>query len=272
MGQLQDRLSQKLLLAKYNLESTDSLVVNSADELEAALTKFSGSLVLKQRRFGYDGYGTYIFKNKKSFEWQKLADKNQHGFIAEPLIKFKRELAIQIARNANGEFTILPLVETLQKDSRCFWVKGPVTHPGLNPLLSKIRKFLNAIDYCGLIAFELFDCGKKLLINEIAPRVHNSGHHSLNSHSQDQFSLHLKAVLNLPLVPAKAYSKGFAMLNLLGETSNRPSWNVRTPIHLHWYGKTENRPGRKMGHINALSSSANSALNIVLKAKKDFHL
>ena len=157
-------------------------------------------------------------------------------------------------------------METHQEQFRCLWVKGPVEHKKINHLKNKISRFLQDIGYQGLITFELFDTGSELLINELAPRVHNSGHYSLNAMSEDQFTLHLKAVFNFPLQSPKV-SQGFAMLNLLGGRKES-KWKELKKFHFHWYGKTINRPGRKMGHVNVTAETAEEALNKLMNVKK----
>ena len=178
-------------------------------------------------------------------------------FIAEPFLPFQRELAISAARNGK-ETVFTPLVETFQENSRCLWVRGPVFHKEESGLKRKIVQFLDAVNYRGLIAFELFDMGDRLLVNETAPRVHNSGHYSLNGLSEDQFTLHLKAILGFPLQTPKAFC-GFAMLNLLGGRRDKQKPGLKQ-FHFHWYGKEDIRPGRKMGHVTALAESPEKAL------------
>lgn len=272
LGQIQNRLYQKKLLQSHNLPTADFLSLSS----KAAKSKLNklenirtlnkmwdhlGPFVLKTREGGYDGYGTFPFTEKnqiKNFKFFK------GDYIAEAFIPFKRELAISAARNKR-EIIFTPLVETFQEQSRCLWVRGPVNHKKINRLKEKISRFLNAINYHGLIAFELFDTGSHLLINELAPRVHNSGHYSLNAMNEDQFTLHLKAILDLPLQPPKS-SEGFAMLNLLGGREEE-KWKSFKKFHFHWYGKTLIRPGRKMGHVNSVGKTPKEALNKLIKPK-----
>ena len=226
-----------------------------------------GPFVLKTREGGYDGYGTFPFQNKEELcralpaAETPLSKKNPAGgagrFIAEPFLLFQRELAISAARNGK-ETVFTPLVETFQENSRCLWVRGPVFHKEESGLKRKIVQFLDAVNYRGLIAFELFDMGDRLLVNETAPRVHNSGHYSLNGLSEDQFTLHLKAILGFPLQTPKAFC-GFAMLNLLGGRKDKQKPGLKK-FHFHWYGKEDIRPGRKMGHVTALAESPEKAL------------
>ena len=289
---LQDRWTQKTLLSKYQLPTADYCKLDlksGAREKLFEVWKTLGPFVLKSRTGGYDGYGTFLIKRKTQIKNLKLPSKL---FIAEKFIPFQRELAILAARNKKGQIVFFPLVESFQKDSKCLWVKGPEEHKKLKDLKKQIRLFLDSLLYEGLIAFELFDTEDKLLINELAPRVHNSGHYSLDALDQDQFTVHLKAIQNKALKSPQALKKGFAMYNLLGGGYSKPIFKKNKTsaplylkanstksmpltykgIHLYWYGKKISRKGRKMGHINTTSSSANQALKKLFKARSWFKL
>ncbi|MGZ3723045.1 MAG: ATP-grasp domain-containing protein, partial [Bdellovibrionales bacterium] len=196
--------------------------------------------------------------------------KSSFGFIAESFIKFKRELATSFVRSKKN-FVSLPLVESVQKDSRCFSVQGPFKNPRLAKIANSFKRLMKEIDYQGILAVELFDTGRELLVNELAPRVHNSAHYSQDALSCDQFEYHLRAGLDLPLPKVELLRPGFAMVNLLGEGGDIQLAREAAG-HLHWYGKTENRPGRKLGHINVLDKSSKAALARALKWRKDFQL
>jgi 5-(carboxyamino)imidazole ribonucleotide synthase len=266
---IQDRLSQKRLLDRLKIPTSPWLPVESEADLKKAAVRFPGGFVLKQRRFGYDGYGTFVYRDVKNPDISPLK-KSTSGFIAESFIEFKRELATSFVRSEK-EFLTLPLVESVQQDSRCFSVSGPVKHPGFAKISAAFKKLMNEIDYRGILAVEFFDSGKGLLVNELAPRVHNSAHYSQDALSCSQFEYHLRAGLGLPLPKVELVRPGFAMVNLLGEGG---SVNLarETTGHLHWYGKSENRKGRKLGHLNVLDQSGKGALKRALKWRKDFQL
>lgn len=272
MGLLQDRLTQKQLLFKYKIPTAPYLEVNSWTDFQQ-VRSLSSEVVLKQRRFGYDGYGTFFMKASASESaWKTIQSKSSHGFIAEKKIPFKRELALVLARDQHGQVIDFPLVESKQTQARCDWVLGPVKHSKELSLRATLKKFLKKINYVGVIAFELFDTGKELLVNEIAPRVHNSGHYSINALTLSQFQAHVLAVAGYKLPKPKLLSP-FAMANLLGSSSNVPHWNTdwfhKNPhCQLHWYGKLENRPNRKMGHINSLGVTPQEALKKALLARR----
>jgi 5-(carboxyamino)imidazole ribonucleotide synthase len=273
MEELQDRATQKKLLNTNKIPTALSIEVKTLTEVRTAFEKLGTDLVLKKRRFGYDGYGTYFINHKDSdTKLSDILNNNPYGFIAEAKIKFKREMAILLARDHSKNIICFPLVESKQTQARCDWVKGPESHPQTKKLLEKLKKFLTKINYIGVIAFELFDTGKVLLINEIAPRVHNSGHYSQNALSLDQFQTHIMAVCGFKINQPILLSKGFAMANLLGENSNPAelpkNLNANLQAHLHWYGKKENRAGRKMGHINTTAKTSKDALKQALNARK----
>lgn len=218
--------------------------------------------VLKKILFGYDGYGTWISTSQKPLE--KV---NANEWIVEEKISFKRELAAQFTRSVNGTIIEFPLVQSHQENNRCDWIKGPVKHPKWASLKAKIIKALDKAEYVGTIAFELFDSKGQLLVNEIAPRVHNSGHHTLQSMSISQFHAHLLAALPTEF-SSQLQAKAFAMSNLIGPTALKPDHKIPEGVFVHWYGKKDLRPGRKIGHLNGLAKSAESALKLVLKARR----
>ncbi|MBX7232532.1 MAG: ATP-grasp domain-containing protein [Bdellovibrionales bacterium] len=289
MGLLQDRLTQKKLLLEHDLPTLDFVSISDPNEAKAFynhssfLTSNYKNLILKRknfvfkkRRFGYDGYGTFPVSSEKDFrnflkKWSTTDSSIQ--FIVEPKIPFEKELALTFARNLSGQIAQFPLVETHQVQSRCDWVIGPVEHPQQKKLAQKICRFLNQIDYVGTITFELFAIQKNLLINEVAPRVHNSAHYSLDALNLDQFSAHLQSLTNAPLYSPKIYKqKYFSMVNLIGNRKHKPQWEIPAAVYFHWYGKEENRPGRKMGHLTCLGNSTKEALRRALTARKNIHL
>lgn len=268
LDRLQDRLTQKELLESFSIATTPFVGWNGETQISEFKKQFPAGFVLKKRRFGYDGNGTFVF-HKAS---QPTVDKSPFGYIAEAFVPFRRELAFSMARNADGEFAVFPLVETKQVDSRCLWVKGPIKHAGFSRLLARFQKMMKEIDYRGILAAELFETKQGLVVNELAPRVHNSAHYSQDALTMSQFEAHWRGVLNWPLKNPEPLTKSFAMVNLLGETGDKPGLSPDSFGRLHWYGKKENRPGRKMGHINTFGRTPEDALKQALKWRKGFRL
>lgn len=266
----QDRWSQKNLFQKYKIPTSEFYNILTINDLENYAKHFNYSYVLKKRFGGYDGYGTFISRNQKEHEkvvtqFDNSKNKNFH-FIIEKFISFKNELACQFFRNSEGQFFHFPLVTSFQTQSKCDWVMGPTTHPQFKKLALKIKKMMAKQNYVGALAFEFFNTGKELLVNESAPRVHNSGHYTLNHPLADQFSLHLKSGLNYRLPKIETKQKyGFVMTNLVGKTTLPVVLPKNLSGHLHWYGKNDNRPGRKMGHINYIDLYSEKNLKSLLK-------
>ncbi len=272
MDKLADRWSQKKLLVAADLPVAPFALLGASGELDLQqeLQRLSQTLkrplVIKQRKFGYDGYGTFYWPNTKktqtafSHALGPAFIKNP-GYIVEPLVQFRREMAVMVARSRNGECIAYPLVEWGSHQSKCLWVKGPTDHPAWKPTKLKIFSFLSQIKYVGVMAFEFFDTGKNLLVNEIAPRVHNSGHYTLEACQIDQFTMHWLCLLGAKLPQPRLTAPDFAMVNLLSRGNAPVRWQWPTVGQLHWYGKTQSRPGRKMGHLTVLGTdSAGGAL------------
>ena len=273
MNKLQDRLKQKNLFKKYNIPTAKFISLSldsykySHQKFNQLINLFPGGFVLKKRHQAYDGYGTCIVKGVKDKTKAVHFIKTSQSLIAEELIPFKKEMATILVRNKKKQVIELPLVHTYQEQARCVWLKGPCQHKNKSFLVKKLKILLEKINYIGLIAFELFDTPKGLLVNELAPRVHNSGHYSLDALSEDQFTLHIKAVLNQDLFSPILHTKGFAMLNLLAGKQLSQQIKIaeaKKEVKLYWYGKQEHRPGRKMGHLNALASTPDKALKKIL--------
>jgi 5-(carboxyamino)imidazole ribonucleotide synthase len=233
-------------------------------------------VVLKARRHGYDGQGTFIVRDLETLK-QKLAsastnsDKSQDIFLLEEFIPFERELAIIAARSVSGEVVSYPVVETQQEEQVCRRVIAPADiTPELTQEIRDIADtILNSLEAVGVFGIELFLTAEgKVLVNEIAPRTHNSGHFSLDACETSQFEQHLRAVCGLSLGKTALICPSAVMVNLLGyENSHSDYMTKRQQLekiphaHVHWYGKAESRPGRKLGHVTVLldHQQANSA-------------
>lgn len=264
MARIQDRRTQKAFLDEFKVPTAAWVPLETSEDLELAVDQLKFPFVVKKATGGYDGYGTFYIRNAtdlKNFQWPGPC-------IAEKAIGFKRELAVMLFRSRAGQIRIYPLVETRQKDSRCDLVLGPLKHRSLTPLLKRLQSGLNKTNYVGALGVEMFDTGRELLVNELAPRVHNSGHYSQNALNFDQFTLHVLCGLQDRLPEIKAHGKAFAMANLLGEENFEFNLGVKLETALHWYGKGESRPGRKMGHLNASGNDTKTLLKLVQRERK----
>ncbi len=273
MHLLQNRLSQKQTLEHFRIPTAPFRSIETEADLASAWDHLKGAFVLKKNFGGYDGYGTFFARKKSDIAGlsEKLKTEPQ-GFLAEKMIPFKRELAAIFVRNSKGQTTCLPLVETHQTNGRCDWVRGPLAHKKWAALQKKVFQMMKGLGYVGALGVEMFDTGSELLVNELAPRVHNSGHYSQDALVENQFTLHIKAGLGEELPAACQLSPQFVMVNLLGESSDELIPADPLTGNLHLYGKAENRTGRKMGHINYLGPKGPALLQRALKERKKFQL
>lgn len=221
-------------------------------------------LVLKARRHGYDGQGTFIIKNSQQLQeiWKKL---EYSPVLLEEFIPFERELAVIAVRSVAGEVVVYPVVETQQEEQVCRRVLAPaeISDALVKEIDELTHTLLNSLQFVGVFGLELFlTTNGKVLVNEVAPRTHNSGHFTLNACQTSQFEEQLRAVANLPLGSTSLNCAGAVMVNLLGyEYSQNDYLEKRQKLaslpntFVHWYGKTESRPGRKLGHVTVLCDS-----------------
>jgi len=251
----QDRLSEKSLFQKLGIPTTEFVAINSAAEMDAAIGKLGLPCVLKTRRLGYDGKGQWLLRSGEDVE-ALHKDFPATPLILEKFVRFQRELSILAVRGRSGKTAFYPLVENHHRGGILRLSLAPA--PRLSDALqreaeSAARRILEALDYVGVLAVELFECGGHLLTNEIAPRVHNSGHWTMDACVVSQFEQHVRAVAGWPLGDPGRHSD-VVMTNLLGDEAENWRNLAREPhAGLHLYGKAECRPGRKMGHINRLT-------------------
>jgi len=245
----QDRLTEKQLFTTVGLPVPMYSPVDSLAGLDEALERLGTPAVLKTRRLGYDGKGQAVINDPLLAEdaWRSVGEV---PCLLEALVEFDRELSIVAARGADGETVCYPLVENHHAEGILRRTLAPA--PELDPELqlaaeAHAHAVLAELGYVGVLAIELFQVGESLLGNEMAPRVHNSGHWTIEGAETSQFENHLRAVCGLPLGPAEAIGVS-AMVNLIGEMPDRADVLALPGAHLHDYGK-QPRHGRKLGHI-----------------------
>ncbi len=274
----QDKLAMRRRLAELGAPVPRFAPVSSASDV----VEFAGDtwpVVLKAISGGYDGKGVWIARSAAAAE-EVVTGAAAHGtaLMAEEFVPFRRELAAQVARSACGQGAAYPVVETVQVDGICREVIAPA--PGLSQARAieaqeLALRIASALDVVGMLAVELFETPRGILVNELAMRPHNSGHWSIDGAFTSQFEQHLRAVLDLPLgSPAPLVPGGYtAMANILGGTD--PDIYDRY-IHVmaadpgakvHFYGK-EARPGRKIGHVTVVGTPADSAQSLRDRARR----
>jgi 5-(carboxyamino)imidazole ribonucleotide synthase len=249
LEEAQDRRREKRLFQRLGIPTTEFAEVSNPGEFEAALKQVGLPSVLKTCRLGYDGKGQWLLRTGAEVE-KARRELPEASLILEKFVAFTRELSIIGIRSRTGETAFYPLIENHHRDGILRLSLAPAAH--VSPLLQEVaegyaRKILETLDYAGVICLELFDSDGKLLANEIAPRVHNSGHWSIEGASTSQFENHLRAILGMPLGSTATIGYS-AMVNLIGELPESNEVLRVTNAHLHLYGKTA-RPGRKLGHV-----------------------
>lgn len=271
LAPLLDKYHQRCYLSDLGLPVPQFIALDQTENLKSKIEYLGFPVVLKSRRHGYDGQGTFIITDFATLE-QKLSYEtttktlNQSLFLLEEFVPFERELAIIAARSVEGEIVTYPVVETQQEQQVCRRVIAPaaITPNQVAEIHAIAHTLLNSLEVVGILGIELFLSTDGILVNEIAPRTHNSGHFSLDACETSQFEQHLRAVCGLPLGNAALQCAGAVMVNLLGyENSHNDYQSQRQQIaeipqaHVHWYGKTESRPGRKLGHVTVLLDNQN---------------
>ncbi|AIN47023.1 5-(carboxyamino)imidazole ribonucleotide synthase [Candidatus Palibaumannia cicadellinicola] len=243
---LADRLKQKQLLDKLNLATAPWEKLQDATQWPEIFLSFNALAIVKRRVGGYDGHGQWQLRPG---EETMLPFECYGKCIVEQGMIFDEEISLVGARSVDGSMVFYPFTRNLHKDGI---LRVSIVSPAPDNCWQKQAEkmlgiLLQALNYVGVMAMECFIIGDKLLINELAPRVHNSGHWTQNGASISQFELHLRAILMLPL-PAPVVTAPSIMINLIGiDVSDR--WLADPLVHLHWYDKIV-RPGRKVGHLN----------------------
>jgi len=251
----QDRLTEKNFI--QNIAKVPVVLfedITSIHDLKRAIKKLGLPAVLKTRRFGYDGKGQVIIRQPSDIQaaWEAMKDAPA---ILEQFIPFKREVSIIAARSQNGDIAAYPLIENVHKNHILHTSTAPAQHDNGQARMFA-SQIMNTLDYVGVMAVEFFELTDgSLIVNEIAPRVHNSGHWTQNAGCIDQFELHIRAISGWPLGDTQPKYK-MEMTNLIGEDVN--NWEglaTQDNSFVHLYGKKVIKAGRKMGHINRILGS-----------------
>ena len=278
----QDKLIQKQTLQDAGLPVAAFRPVQNPDEVVAAGASLGWPLLLKTRRNGYDGKGNVTLRcaDDVPLGWRQLGGDSNELYV-EAFCHFKSELAVIVTRGRAGEAAVYPVVETVQRNHVCHSEEAPAKLPATVAVQAAdlARRAVVAVGAIGSFGVELFlEPNGGLIINELAPRVHNSGHYTIEACECSQFENHIRAVLGWPLGRTRLIAPAAVMLNLLG-TASAPGQPrglaaaLGVPgAHIHLYGKAESAPGRKMGHITALGATVHEAMHTAMAAarKLDF--
>lgn len=267
---VQDKLKQKESLEAAGLPVAKFRAIASREELIAAGRELGYPLVLKTRRNGYDGKGNFTIRTADQIDegWRALGAA-PHGLLVEAFVPFVRELAVIVTRGRAGEEVMYPVVESFQKNHVCDAVIAPAD--ASSEILEGARhtalRAVSAVGGIGSFGVEMFLTGAgEIVVNELAPRVHNSGHYSIEGCTCSQFENHVRAVVGWPLGSTSLRAPAVAMVNLLGkQRAPGAALGLNTALavpgaHVHLYGKTMSGAGRKMGHVTALGATPAEAL------------
>lgn len=255
----QDRLAEKTLFRECGLHTPEFMAVDDRAGLDHALATVGAPAILKTRRLGYDGKGQFRLKSPADADaaWAALgAQAEKHGLILEAFVPFQRELSVLAVRGRDGDFRTWPLTRNWHVDGVLSMSLAPAPDiAALQPRATALARTLaERLDYVGVFALELFVKDGELLGNEMAPRVHNSGHWTIEGAHASQFENHVRAVLGLPLGDTGARGPS-AMFNWIGELPDPAPVLCGVDAHWHDYGKSA-RAGRKVGHATVCAPDA----------------
>lgn len=252
----QDRALEKAFFVEQGMEVAPYAAVDSFEALQTAIERIGLPAVLKTRRFGYDGKGQHVLRTPQDVEagWLALG---AAPLLVEAMVPFDFEVSAIACRGRDGQVARYPLVENQHRDGvlRLSRPGSPRVTPALQAAAdAAVDRALAALDYVGILTIEFFVCGGRLLANEMAPRVHNSGHYSVDGAVCSQFDNHVRALLGLPLGDT-ALRGPCAMVNVVGAMPPMHALTALPGVYPHAYGKRSSR-GRKIGHITVLADDA----------------
>ena len=267
----QHRGREKAMFDTLNIPCAPDLVVDSIESLTVAVKEIGLPAVLKTTTEGYDGKGQFVLKSEDQIEqaWSEIGGRE---LILEGFVDFMRELSIVAVRNANNEHVYYPLVQNVHQDGILRYTIAPareISEAVQKQAESYMQSLLDELDHVGVLTLELFETtGNELVVNEMAPRVHNSGHWTIDGAMTSQFENHVRAISGLPLGDTSPRQPLAAMVNIIGETGPVEKVLTMPKAHLHLYDKAE-RKGRKLGHINVMVETEDELFEQI-KALNDF--
>lgn len=273
---IKDKFKQKEFLNKAKIPTAESIEVTTEDEIKRVGEAFGYPMLLKARFGAYDGRGNFVVKSEQdiSFGMKKL---HNRGLYVEKFVPFVKELAVMVARSTVGEILTFPVVETTHKNNICHTCVVPalVSKEVSDKARALAIKVMEHLKGAGVFGIEMFlTADDEVLVNEIAPRVHNSGHYSIEACQTSQFEQHIRAVTGMELGNTDLVVPAAAMVNILGEKNGpakvegREKATAIEGVSVHIYGKHETKVERKMGHITAVGNSPQEALEKALKARE----
>lgn len=275
---IQDKYKQKSFLKKFGLRVPSFSLIESRQKLFQICKKYGFPTILKARYDSYDGKGNYTIKTEKDI----VTAYSHFGLDKKPMLEkyvhFSKEISIMVARNMSGQITSFPVAENIHRDHilNMSIVPARISDKVAWRAKKMAEKALDALKGAGIFGIEMFVTNDDVVINEIAPRPHNSGHYSIEACSVSQFEQHIRAILNLPLTEPRLLSPAAVMLNLLGPDNFEGPYAIRglrkalsTPgLNLHIYGKKISKPRRKLGHFTITGISIKDVMTKADNAKR----
>ncbi len=272
---IKDKFEQKVFLANHGIPVAEFALIESEEDCRKQGEIFGYPFLLKARFDAYDGRGNFVIKKKSDIPkaFKKLS---ASPLYAEKFVPFKKELAVVSARDMWSGIESYEVVETIHKNNICHIVRSPA--PVSEEIKLKAKKLaedvLESLGGVGVFAVEMFLTKRGVVVNEIAPRVHNSGHHTIEAYSASQFEQHIRAITGMKLAELKANKKSAVMVNILGNREGKADFKGGEKaeklggIGIHIYGKMETRKERKMGHITVVDDKLAEAEKRAKKARK----
>ncbi|MCY7300917.1 MAG: 5-(carboxyamino)imidazole ribonucleotide synthase, partial [Ilumatobacteraceae bacterium] len=269
----QDRVAEKQFLVDIGVDVAPYMVVNTDDDIESAAS-FTFPAILKTARLGYDGKGQVrcVSYAELAPAWEQLG---RVGCVLEQRMNLTRELSVVLARSVNGTTACYPVSQNQHVHGVLDVSYTPANLPGTGHAdAAELCTYIaEELGFVGVMGVEMFVVGQDVLVNELAPRPHNSGHYTLDACVSSQFEQQVRAICGLALGDTKLIVPGVAMVNLLGDlwADGEPKWEKalqHSCVHLHLYGKAEPRTGRKMGHLTVATSTAMGATSLARRIRK----
>ena len=273
----QDRIQEKSFLKSNGFYTAPFAVINSLEDLKKSISEIGTPAILKVSRFGYDGKGQFSINTESDIDkaWQTL---EREACVLEQRMPLDIEVSVVLARSTGGEILTYPVAENIHEGGI---LDETIVPARINSelevkVITMAKDIAEALDYVGVMAVEFFISNGELLVNEIAPRPHNSGHYTLDACMTNQFEQQVRAICGLPLGETTLLSP-VVMVNMLGNIwhdGKAPKWQKlldHPNVKLHLYGKREARPGRKMGHFNVLSANIDDAITLAKDLKQQLN-
>lgn len=276
---IKDKFAQKEFLRKNNISTSDFMAIRSDKDISKAAEVFGYPFMLKTRQGGYDGRGNALVKSKNDIK--KAREKlGNVPLYAEKFVPFVKELAVMVARSTRGDIKTFPVVETIHKNNILHFTlaPAPIKKPSYQRAEKLARDTMKHLNGAGVFGIEMFlTKGGKILVNEIAPRIHNSGHYTIDACATSQFEQHIRAITGLPLGNPDMIVPAAVMINILGDSEGKAEPRgleeaLAIPgVYIHLYGK-DPRPERKIGHITVLADNLKTAKRNAEKAREAISL